>query len=280
MSHILIGICDKDAVYGKRLMEYINRQKDYPLTAAAFTTTDALKEFIKDQDIKGVILEEGTGISEDIPVYYLRKDQTTQACRYGNAKEIVKEAYGIFSPGRQGPAGVTGVYSPTENRKRTGFALQTAKENKALYFGMESYGRASDEGAMENLLFAVKVRKDGIADLAGQSAVSMEGIRGFTSARCFLDYREVSVEDYRWLFQRLADAGMSAVLDIGTACIYDFELFSLCDHLYLPVWEEDMEDPRLLGFKEVSEQHPVLSTLHWKEVFLSENKTRYHAERY
>lgn len=269
MSHILVGICDGDAVYGKRLMEYINRQKDYPLTAAAFTTTDALKEFIKDQDVKGVILEEGSCISEDIPIFYLKKDQTTLACRYGNAKEIVKEAYSIFSPGRQGPAAVTGVYSPTENRKRTDFALQTAKENKALYFGMESYGRVLDEGAMENLLFAVKVRKDGIADLVGGSAVSMEGVRGFASARCFLDYREVSVEDYRWLFQRLTDVGISAVLDIGTACIYDFELFSLCDHLYLPVWQEDMEDPRLLGFKEVSEQHPVLSMLHWKEVFLS-----------
>ena len=278
MSHMLVGICDEDAVYGKRLMEYINRQKDYPLTAAAFTTTDALKEFIKDQDVKGVILEEGICISENILVYYLKKDQTTQACRYGNAKEIVKEAYSIFSPGRESSAGVMGVYSPTENRKRTDFALQTAKENRAMYFGMESYGRTLEEGAMENLLFAVKVRKDGIADLAAESAVIVEGVKGFASARCFLDYREVSVEDYQWLFQRLTDAGISAVLDIGTACIYDFELFSLCDQLFLPVWEEDMEDPRLLGFKEVSEQHPVLSTLHWKEVFLSENKTRYHAE--
>lgn len=280
MSHILIGIYDEDAVYGKRLMEYINRQKDYPLTAAAFTTTEALKEFIKNQDVKGAILEEGSCINVGIPVYFLKKDQTSAACRYGNAKEILKEAYAVFKPGRQGSAGVTGVYSPAENRKRTDFALRTAKEQRAIYFGMESYGRAGDEGAMEDLLFAVKVRKEEIADLVRGSAVSIGGVNGFASARCFLDYREISAEDYRWLFEKLADADVSVVLDIGTACIYDFALFSLCDRLYLPIWEEDMEDPRLLGFKEVSEQHPVLSTLHWKEVFLSENKTRYPAESY
>ncbi|MBS7008948.1 hypothetical protein [Anaerostipes sp.] len=269
MSHILIGIYDEDTVYGKRLMEYINRQKVYPLTAAAFTTAEGLKEFMEQQDVRGAILAEGTPVSTDKPVYYLKRDQSSESCRYGNARQIIKEAYSVFNPGRQRAAGVTGIYSPAENRKRTGFALQTARETNALYFGMESYGRAGTEGAMENLLFAVKVRKDQIADLVRESSKDINGVRGFPSARCFLDYREISAEDYRWLFQKLAEADISAVLDMETACIYDFSLFSLCDYLYLPVWEEDMEDPRLLGFKEVSEQHPILSALNWKEVFLS-----------
>lgn len=67
MSHIFIGIYDEDAVYGKRLMEYINRQKEYPLTAAAFASLEALTEFIASQDVKGVILEEGTQINSKVP---------------------------------------------------------------------------------------------------------------------------------------------------------------------------------------------------------------------
>ncbi len=74
MSHIFIGIYDEDAVYGKRLMEYINRQKEYPLTAAAFASLEALTEFIASQDVKGVILEEGTQINSKVPVYYLKKE--------------------------------------------------------------------------------------------------------------------------------------------------------------------------------------------------------------
>ena len=68
MSHIFIGIYDEDAVYGKRLMEYINRQKEYPLTAAAFASLEALTEFIASQDVKGVILEEGTQINSKVTV--------------------------------------------------------------------------------------------------------------------------------------------------------------------------------------------------------------------
>lgn len=273
MRHILIGIYDEDAVYGKRLMEYINRQKEYPLTAAAFTSAEALNEFVKTQDVKGLILEEGVCIHEDIPVFYMKKDQTSSACRYGNAKEIVKEAYDTFKPGSQMSVGLTGIYSPSENRKRTEFALQLARQNHAFYFEMESYGQVRDEKGMEDLLLAVKMRRDKIMELVNESAVSIEGVKGICSARCFLDYREISVDDYQWFFQQMTAEGIPAVLDIGTACIYDFKLFTICDHLYLPIWEEDMEDPRLLGFKELSEHHPILSELNWKEVFLSENQS-------
>lgn len=272
MSHIFVGIYDEDAAYGKRLMEYINRQQDYPLTAAAFASFEALTEFIQKQDVKGVILEEGTHAIKDIPVYYLSRDPGAKACRYGNAKEIVKEAYAVFRPKSPESAGITGVYSPSDNLKRTEFALHTAGELDALYLGMEAYGTAADDEGMEDLLFAVKTRKEGIIDFTNTLAVCIDGVKRVRSARCFLDYREMSGEDYRWFFQQLELQGMSAVLDLSTACIYDFELFTLCDRLYLPIWEEDMEDPRLLAFKEISEQHPLLSSLRWKEVYLSEQQ--------
>jgi len=150
---------------------------------------------------------------------------------------------------------------------------------------MESYGYAVHNRSMEDLLFAVKARREGIIDYAYSLTAGTDGVKRIDSARCFLDYKDMSGEDYRWFFQQLGEAGISAVLNMSTACIYDFELFSLCDCLYLPIWEEDMEDPRLLGVKELSKQHPILSTLHWKEVYLSEtqnraDRTRGPAERY
>lgn len=284
MSHIFIGIYDEDAVYGKRLMEYINRQKEYPLTAAAFASLEALTEFIASQDVKGVILEEGTQINSKVPVYYLKKEPLKGACRYGSAKEIVKEAYAVFSPKGLESGGVTGVYSPSDNLRRTGFALETAVKRSALYLGMEAYGYGVQNRSMEDLLFAVKARRENIIDYAQSLISGTDGVKRIGSARCFMDYKDMSGEDYRWFFQRLEEAGISSVLDMSTACIYDFELFSLCDRLYLPIWEEDMEDPRLLGFKELSKQHPVLSKLHWKEVYLSEtqnqaDRTKCSAER-
>ena len=274
MSHIFIGIYDEDAVYGKRLMEYINRQTEYPLTAAAFSSLEAFTEFTENQDVKGVILEEGTQINSKVPVYYLKKEISQEACRYGSAKEIVKEAYAAFRPKGISSGGITGIYSPSDNLKRTGFALETAEKLNALLLGMDSYGYAVPNRSMEDLLFAVKARREDLIDYAASLTDGTDGIKRIGSARCFLDYKDMSGEDYRWFFRQLGEAGISAVLDMSTACIYDFELFSLCDRLYLPIWEEDMEDPRLLGFKELSKQHPALSTLHWKEVYLSETQNR------
>ena len=41
MRDISIGIYHKDYQYGKRLMEYLNHQKDFPMTASFISDEDA-----------------------------------------------------------------------------------------------------------------------------------------------------------------------------------------------------------------------------------------------
>ena len=44
MKDISIGIYHKDHQYGKRLMEYLNHQKDFPMTAS-FTSDEEIFRF-------------------------------------------------------------------------------------------------------------------------------------------------------------------------------------------------------------------------------------------
>ena len=48
MKDISIGIYHKDHQYGKRLMEYLNHQKDFPMTASF--TSDEEMFFKQEQD--------------------------------------------------------------------------------------------------------------------------------------------------------------------------------------------------------------------------------------
>ena len=44
MRDISIGIYHKDYQYGKRLMEYLNHQKDFPMTASFISDEDAFSD--------------------------------------------------------------------------------------------------------------------------------------------------------------------------------------------------------------------------------------------
>ena len=48
MKDISIGIYHKDHQYGKRLMEYLNHQKDFPMTASF--TSDEEMFFTQEQE--------------------------------------------------------------------------------------------------------------------------------------------------------------------------------------------------------------------------------------
>ena len=54
-----------------------------------------------------------------------------------------------FQSKRLESSGVTGVYSPSDNLRRTGFALETAVKRSALYLGMEAYGYGVQNRSME-----------------------------------------------------------------------------------------------------------------------------------
>ena len=52
MKEISIGIYHKDHQYGKRLMEYLNHQKDFPMTASFTSVEEMIFKQKKEEDIE------------------------------------------------------------------------------------------------------------------------------------------------------------------------------------------------------------------------------------
>ena len=68
MKDISIGIYHKDHQYGKRLMEYLNHQKDFPMTAS-FTSDEEM--FFK-QEQEGDFRMPGTGRRDGLSWRFFR----------------------------------------------------------------------------------------------------------------------------------------------------------------------------------------------------------------
>ena len=60
MRDISIGIYHKDYQYGKRLMEYLNHQKDFPMTASFISDEDAFFRQEEEGDFECLVLAEET----------------------------------------------------------------------------------------------------------------------------------------------------------------------------------------------------------------------------
>ena len=68
MKDISIGIYHKDHQYGKRLMEYLNHQKDFPMTASFTSDEEMFFKQEQEGDFECLVLAEETDYHGDFPV--------------------------------------------------------------------------------------------------------------------------------------------------------------------------------------------------------------------
>ena len=65
MKDISIGIYHKDHQYGKRLMEYLNHQKDFPMTASFTSDEEMFFKQEQEGDFECLVLAEETDYHGD-----------------------------------------------------------------------------------------------------------------------------------------------------------------------------------------------------------------------
>ena len=191
MKRILV-ICEPETEYALRLMEFINRKKNFPLRAAAFDSFLPAAEFIGKNGVEILLLSEKfLDETEMFPEEKVKKmnvrkcliltedrnrisggnpDTYKQVYKYDSAETIVREVenaydaemktlHGIVK--RPGEAKVYGIYSPVGGSGKTSLALalgqELAREQRVLYLNMESCS------ALEEILGAGQERN--ISDL-------------------------------------------------------------------------------------------------------------------
>jgi hypothetical protein len=79
---------------------------------------------------------------------------------------------------------------------------------------------------------------------------SWKEIRMLRSPFLFQDIRQISVEDYAWFFENLRKDPVfpSVIVDLGTGCLPDFEMFDFFDQIYVPILDGSVETAKLRKF--------------------------------
>lgn len=271
MRDIYIGIFHKDHQYGKRLMKYLNHQKEFPMTAWFTSDEKTFFDQEKKRKFQCLVLEEGMEYRGNAPVCRIgQKGEDKKAGSYQSGRVIAEEIYDCLKVKRGGEQTLVAVYSPLTRYQVSQFAQRFAGEHGFIYFGMQPYGHfRGKQDEEELLLFYMKQHKEGVISYFLSHQQSMDVCRGYPAVGCYLDFRELSLEDYRWFFQKLKKEQISVLFDIGAACPPDLLFFQLFDKVYLPLMRGDLKSFEYLQFKEQMQHHEIWYQTVWEEVMIT-----------
>ena len=140
MKDISIGIYHKDHQYGKRLMEYLNHQKDFPMTASFTSDEEMFFKQEQEGDFECLVLAEETDYHGDFPVCRIGANESMGGMYCQSAKEIAAGIYHCLNVSPQiENERIFGVYSPISRLEISAFARNMAASNGWIYFGMQPY---------------------------------------------------------------------------------------------------------------------------------------------
>ena len=194
---VIVGIYHKDHQYGKRLMEYLNHQKDFPMTASFTSDEEMFFKQEQEGDFECLVLAEETDYHGDFPVCRIGANESMGGMYCQSAKEIAAGIYHCLNVSPQiENERIFGVYSPISRLEISAFARNMAASNGWIYFGMQPYGHFEEDEADDLLLFYIKEHKEDIVLYFMEHQKKFDGCVGFAGASCYLDYRELSMQDY------------------------------------------------------------------------------------
>ena len=237
MAKIRVAIYDEDVDYSLRLMNYLNGKYGRQIDAVAFSKKEHLMRETAEYGFDYVVTTDVEDIGA-VPVIRIIEDEREDGYyRYGSAKTLAERIVTGFHSDPASMAAtsrVIGVFSLSDIDRRTAFAIRKAGQLPGIYIGMEEFCTLdTTEYWMEELLFHIRQRTEDICRQIEEHLLWKDGVRYLPSARCFLDYRFLDYEDYRWFSEKLLEGmDVPVVFDIGIGSFPDFQVFSMFDTLY------------------------------------------------
>lgn len=281
MRDISIGIYHKDYQYGKRLMEYLNHQKDFPMTASFISDEDAFFRQEEEGDFECLVLAEETDYHGSSPVCRIGVNDSMGGMYCQSGKEIAAGIYHCLNVSPQlDDEKIFGVYSPVPRPEVSTFAREMSATNGWIYFGMQPYGHFEEDESGELLLFYIKEHKEDIIEYFLNHQKDLGGCMGFAGAACYLDYKELTMQDYEWFFEKLRQAGIKIIFDIGIASPPELRFFGLFDRIFLPLIREDLNSFEYQRFKKQMRKHGIWTQTSWEEAMLESWQNKWRREQW
>lgn len=261
----ILAICDPEAAYVYRLLEYMNK-KELPFEVRAFTDPEKLKSFggrekaalllvdervledwMREVTAKVIVLSEGNVFAEwqEFPSIY----------KYQSSEAIVREAvcyYGEVAgaeavlPAQRYRTELIGIYSPVRRTGRTTFALTLgqvlSETKKVLYLNMEEYAGFSQLTGGEtmtdlsDIMYFVREGSGRIFKKLEQTVRRIGDLYYIPPAVYPIDLRAVTGEEWTYLLQVIEEQGTyeTLILDLGDHIQGIAELLGMCSRIYSP----------------------------------------------
>lgn len=283
MKKDIFAVCDLEAVYARRLMEFIQEKQGGAFEVQAFTNVKSLCEFAKKHEIslllisaqamcgeikslpigKIMILSEGEVLEEleDYPCIY----------KYQASDALISEVMGYYAvEKRTAPQALLkkdmrciAVYSPVKRALKTSFALTLgqllARERRVLYINLESYSGLSwlmeKEFASDisDLMYFVKRGYGSLVYKLQGIVQSINNLDYIPPALSPMDIRSVTCEEWQALLGEIEAYSVYdvVILDFDETVDGFLEILRHCSTIYMPVREDSLSVAKLRQYEKL-----------------------------
>ena len=287
MKKKILAILSRQGSYAQRLAGDINRNKDYPWNAAAYTDEHLLKDSSAGGKTDVILMEEDMYDPEredmfpnpGIRLILLTEDETdltrNPPCitQYQSVREIMEDILELCGSQRKAPAaaagiitpGLVGVYSPVGRCGKTSFCLtlglMLAEQEKTLYLNMENWHGFYDlmkinpavwkGGDISDLIYAIRTRPDQNFFRFSQIVQSFKDLDYIMPVRGELDMRNVSEEEWEKVISECTRIGgyRKVILDMGSQTDDVFKIMGCCSRVYIPYLDDAVSKAKIRQFR-------------------------------
>lgn len=283
MKKQIFAICDPEAEYARNFMSYLNRKKNLPFEVQAFTSTESLLAFAKENRIELLLiaaeamcrevreLDTGQTILLTEGTCLLEPDAYAEVYKYQSSAQVVREVmacYGkensvlpVSSPVLKKNTEILGVYSPVGRCLKTSFALTMgqiiARERPVLYLNLEEYSGFEElfghsfSGTLSDLLYFVRQGEEDLSIRINSMIQTIGGLDFIPPVQSPPDIRGTSWKEWNSLIRGiiLHSSYEVLILDIGNGIDEIFQLLDLCEKIYMPVRSDRMSACKLAQFE-------------------------------
>ncbi len=271
-----VGLCDEDYHYIVNLMEYVNSAKIGGLSLVAFSSSNAVEEYLKKGYLDGVIIGEKEALDEEFSHSYpgvvimpLANERGIpySVYKYQSAREIIRQVLDNLNVSDK-PALVEGrmfcgIYSPIGRSGKTTLAKGLGLYHSgSLCVSLEEFGIRDSVG--EEILYHVIFQNIGIHKLLEKIVPDEYGLLEIRGILSYMDIRQLTKENMYWLKGQLLNGENyeRVVFDIGAAVLSDLDILDTMDRIYVPVVDDEAANIKLQAFRELlrSKEYSGLSS--------------------
>lgn len=277
MRKKVLALFDTDISYMEKLYHYIKDNGKMIVNLCAFTSEDAISEYLSNNRIDYLIMSEDKKyeVGKDVQVLKISEDYGTRDIyRFSSAEqtlEQIKTRFGLETAQKINIDSKTkfiGVYSPIARTMKTTFSIvlgqMLAKNKRVLYLNFESFAGKSfdsiqkDRGNMTDLLFYFNNLKHDFIRKFNSSINSINGLDFISPANNFIDIQYVSKERWEEFLQAIIEMNIYdyVIMDLSEIIQGLFDVFLVkCNVVYTLTANDSFAQNKMFQYEEMLKEY-------------------------